>query len=99
MGIILGVPVKGIRLIEGCKPSSEFTKQATKRGDIKRAGLPKKFLREEYQLMFEFINKVLVPRTKKRIVASVVDLFLMEKLDELEEINLPAIICLNTCTG
>jgi len=30
-------------------------------------------------LMFEFINKVLVPRTKKRTVASdVVDLFLME---------------------
>ncbi|KAH0722333.1 hypothetical protein KY290_005013 [Solanum tuberosum] len=57
LGIILGVPVKGIRSIEGCKPSSEFTKHATKRGYIKRAGLPNKFLRGEYQLMFEFINK------------------------------------------
>ncbi|KAG5568825.1 hypothetical protein H5410_064157 [Solanum commersonii] len=29
--IILGVPVKGIRSIEGCKPSDGFTVQATKR--------------------------------------------------------------------
>ncbi|KAH0714747.1 hypothetical protein KY284_007652 [Solanum tuberosum] len=34
-----------------------------------------------------FINKVLVPRTKMRTVASAVDLFHMEKLDELEDIN------------
>ncbi|KAH0686209.1 hypothetical protein KY289_016976 [Solanum tuberosum] len=76
LGIILGVPVMGVRTIEGCKPS----------------GLPKKFLKGEYQLMFEFINKVMVPRTEKRTVASAADLFLMEKLDELEEINLPAIM-------
>ncbi|KAG5585058.1 hypothetical protein H5410_045492 [Solanum commersonii] len=58
LGIILGAPVKGIRSIEGCKPSSEFTKHATKRGDIKLAGLSKKFLKGEYQLLFEFINKI-----------------------------------------
>ncbi|KAH0633531.1 hypothetical protein KY284_036317 [Solanum tuberosum] len=92
LGIILGVPMKEIRPIADCKPSSEFPKLATKRGDIKRAGLPKKFLKGEYQLLFEFINKVLVPRTEKRTVASAVDMFLMEKLDELEEINLPAIM-------
>ncbi|KAH0746082.1 hypothetical protein KY285_007739 [Solanum tuberosum] len=92
LGIILGVPVKGIRSIEDCKPSSEFPKKATKRGDIKRAGLQKKFLKREYHLLFEFINKVLVPQTEKRIVASAADLFLMEKLDELKEINLPAIM-------
>ncbi|KAK4730301.1 hypothetical protein R3W88_023289 [Solanum pinnatisectum] len=34
----------------------------------------------------------MVPRTEKRTVASTVDLFLMEKLDKLEEINLPAIM-------
>ncbi|KAG5586704.1 hypothetical protein H5410_047138 [Solanum commersonii] len=68
----------GIQSIEGCKPSREFTKHATKYGDIKCAGLPKKFLKGEYQLMFEFINKVLVPRMEKRTVASVTDLFLME---------------------
>ncbi|KAG5611314.1 hypothetical protein H5410_022595 [Solanum commersonii] len=35
LGIILGEPMKGIRSIEGCKPSSEFTKHATKRGGHK----------------------------------------------------------------
>ncbi|KAH0702585.1 hypothetical protein KY290_017900 [Solanum tuberosum] len=60
-------------------------------GDIKRAGLPKKFLKWEYQLLFEFINKALVPRSEKRIIASAADLFLMEQLDELEAINLPGI--------
>ncbi|WMV49881.1 hypothetical protein MTR67_043266 [Solanum verrucosum] len=42
--------------------------------------------------MFEFINKVLVPRSEKKNVAFVADLFLMEQLDELEAINLPAIM-------
>ncbi|KAG5571027.1 hypothetical protein H5410_060793 [Solanum commersonii] len=36
LGIILGVSVKGVRSIEGCKPSSEFSTRATKCGDIKR---------------------------------------------------------------
>ncbi|KAG5599697.1 hypothetical protein H5410_031067, partial [Solanum commersonii] len=62
MGIIFGVPARGIRSIEGCKPSSDFVQRATKRGDIKRVGLSKKFLRGEYQLLFELVNKVLVPR-------------------------------------
>ncbi|KAH0714884.1 hypothetical protein KY284_007789 [Solanum tuberosum] len=92
LGIILGVPSKGISSIEGCKPSSEFTEWATKCGDIKRAGLPKKFLRGEYQLMFEFINKVLVPWSQKRNAISATDLFLMEQLDELETINLSPIM-------
>ncbi|KAK4725126.1 hypothetical protein R3W88_027905 [Solanum pinnatisectum] len=92
LGIILGVPVEGIRSIECCKPFSEFSTRSTKRGDVKHAGLPKKFLNGEYQMLFEFINKVLVPRTEKITITSVADLFLMEKLDELEEINLPAIM-------
>ncbi|KAH0653129.1 hypothetical protein KY290_031417 [Solanum tuberosum] len=45
----------------------------------------------------KFINKVLVPRIEKRTVASAADLFLMEKLDELEEINLPAIMLEYEC--
>ncbi|KAG5581135.1 hypothetical protein H5410_051762 [Solanum commersonii] len=45
LGIILGVPVEGIRMIEGCKPSSDFTKLSTKHGDVKNAGLPKMFLK------------------------------------------------------
>ncbi|KAG5631630.1 hypothetical protein H5410_003347 [Solanum commersonii] len=57
LGIILSVLSEGIRSVEGWKPSIEFTERATKRGDIKCAGLPKKFLLREYQLLFEFINK------------------------------------------
>ncbi|KAG5586788.1 hypothetical protein H5410_047222 [Solanum commersonii] len=44
LGIILGVPVEGIRTIEGCKPSSDFTKLATKCGDVKNTGLLKRWI-------------------------------------------------------
>ncbi|KAH0761336.1 hypothetical protein KY290_017409 [Solanum tuberosum] len=46
--------------------SNLFDAFATKRGDVKNAGLPKRFLKGKYQLLFEFTNKVLVPRTKKK---------------------------------
>ncbi|KAG5572141.1 hypothetical protein H5410_061907 [Solanum commersonii] len=48
LGIILGVLVEVVRSIKGCQPSSEFSTRATKRGDVKRPGLPKKFLKGEY---------------------------------------------------
>ncbi|KAG5592065.1 hypothetical protein H5410_042579 [Solanum commersonii] len=61
----------GIKAIvkNGCKLTGDFSKLATKREDAKCTGLPKKFLKWEYQLMFEFINKVMVPRTEKRTMA------------------------------
>lgn len=42
--------------------------------------------------MFEFVNKVLVPRNEKSTIASAIDLFIMKKLDYLKEINLPALM-------
>lgn len=54
--------------------------------------MPKKYIKGEYQLTFEFVNKVLVPRTEKRTVASATYLFLMEKPVNVEEINLPSLI-------
>ncbi|KAG5632698.1 hypothetical protein H5410_004415 [Solanum commersonii] len=48
LGIILGVPIKEVRSIEGCKPSSGFSTRATKRGHIKLVRVPKKFLKGEY---------------------------------------------------
>ncbi|XP_070013479.1 uncharacterized protein [Nicotiana sylvestris] len=45
-----------------------------------------------YQLLFEIVNKVLLPRAKRRSVASKADLFLMETLDNFSSINLPAIM-------
>ncbi|KAK4730020.1 hypothetical protein R3W88_023008 [Solanum pinnatisectum] len=59
---------------------------------MRRVGVQKKLIKGEYQLLFEFVNKVLLPRTEKRIVASATDLFIMESLEyqlkhELEEIT------------
>ena len=44
-------------------------------------------MKSEYQLVFEFINKVLLPRTEKRTVATA-DLFVMEMLCSFEALNL-----------
>lgn len=46
-------------------------------------------------MTFEFVNKVMVPRSEKRTVVSAADLFLMEKLSDPEEINLPTIMLEN----
>ncbi|KAH0644503.1 hypothetical protein KY284_032387 [Solanum tuberosum] len=40
--------------------SNLFNALASKREDVKNAGLSKRFLKGKYQLLFEFINKVLV---------------------------------------
>lgn len=56
---------KGVRSIEGCKPSIQFTMIDTKHREVNLEGLPTKLLKGEYQLVFEFINKFLVPKTKK----------------------------------
>lgn len=37
----------------------------TKHREVNLEGLPTKLLKGEYQLVFEFINKFLVPKTKK----------------------------------
>ncbi|KAH0742937.1 hypothetical protein KY290_030930 [Solanum tuberosum] len=49
-------------------------------------------MKSEYQLLFEFVNKVLLPRTEKRIVASTSDLFIMESLCKFDPIDLPALM-------
>ena len=43
-------------------------------------------------MVFEFINKVLLPRTEKRIVATAADLFVMEMLCSFEALNLPGLM-------
>lgn len=48
LGIILGVPSAGIKSIEGYKPSVNFYQRATMHGDMKCAGLSKRFLKGEY---------------------------------------------------
>lgn len=63
LATILGVPRAGIQNIKGCKETGEFTKLVIKRVAFKRARLHMKFLKGEYQLIFEFMNKVMVCRT------------------------------------
>ena len=49
-------------------------------------------MKSEYQLVFEFINKVLLPRTEKRTVATAANLFVMEMLCNFEALNLPGLM-------
>ncbi|KAH0633287.1 hypothetical protein KY284_036073 [Solanum tuberosum] len=51
-----------------------------------------KLIKGEYQLMFEFVNKVLRPRTEKTTAASATDLFIMESICKFEPIDLPALM-------
>lgn len=46
----------------------------------------------ENQLYFEFVNKVLLPKSKKRTTASIIVMFLMECLHRMDDINIPAIM-------
>ncbi|TMW91242.1 hypothetical protein EJD97_014581 [Solanum chilense] len=55
---------------------------------VPRDGLFKKVMKSEYLLVFKFVNKTLLPRTKKRISATSVDLFVMELLCKFEPLNL-----------
>lgn len=91
LGIILDIPCKVIRSVKGCKTSIDYVQRATKFGDLKCTWVPKRFIKGEHQLYFEFINMVLLPRTEKRIVASSTNLFVMEQ-DTYEAINLPRIM-------
>ncbi|KAH0784278.1 hypothetical protein KY290_003876 [Solanum tuberosum] len=51
-----------------------------------------KLMKGEYQLLYEFVNKVLLPRTEKRTVASASDLFIMESLCKFDPIDLSALM-------
>lgn len=45
LGIIPSVPTVGVKTTEGCKPSTTFTEQASKKGEPKKAGVPKKYIK------------------------------------------------------
>ena len=72
------MPREGTRFVLGKTCSSEFASVISKTPTTKVAGTYKKIMKSEYQLVFEFINKVLLPRTEKRTVATAADLFVME---------------------
>ena len=86
---ILRVPREGTRSVLGRNCSSEFAAVISKTPTTKVAGIYKKITKSEYQLVFEFVNKTLLPRTKKRTSATSVDLYVMELLCKFEPLNLP----------
>ncbi|XP_019256380.1 PREDICTED: uncharacterized protein LOC109234775 [Nicotiana attenuata] len=45
-----------------------------------------------YQLLFEMVNKVFLPRAERKSIESKADLFLTETLENFSSINLPAIM-------
>ena len=49
-------------------------------------------MKSEYQLVFEFVNKVLLPRTEKRTSTTSADLFVMEMLCRFEALNIPGLM-------
>lgn len=53
---------------------------------------PKKYLKGERQLYFEFVNYVILPYTEKTTVACSAILFLMEALQKYDTINIPRIM-------
>lgn len=52
------------------------------------ASISKKLLKGDYQFLFEFFNKLILPQLEKRIVASTANLFLMEALYIFDALNL-----------
>ncbi|KAH0644978.1 hypothetical protein KY284_032862 [Solanum tuberosum] len=92
LGEILEVPREGIKSVVGQTCSKSFANECAKLPKMNCAGIPKKLLKREYQLLFEFVNKVILPRSEKRIVSSAADLFFMEALCKVYLLNLPALM-------
>ncbi|KAK4734070.1 hypothetical protein R3W88_008331 [Solanum pinnatisectum] len=61
LGEILEVPREGIRSTIGKLYTKHFSTECSKLSDMHRVGIQKKLMKGEYQLLFEFINKVLLP--------------------------------------
>lgn len=80
LGEILHVRRSGIRTMVNKSPTKGFLEEASKFKTLNPAAICKKLLKGQYQLYFEFVNKALLPRAEKRTVATMADLYLMEKL-------------------
>lgn len=89
---VLRMPKEGIRLVVGKPCSKHFMEICRKMQNLNNIDVPKKFLKGGYQLIFEFVNKILLHHFERRIVTSATDLILMENLSKFEQINLSAII-------
>ncbi|XP_070057194.1 uncharacterized protein [Nicotiana tomentosiformis] len=92
LGDILKVPSEGLSSVRGAC-GSNFRRVIVKEKAIQHGErVHEKALLPVYQLLFELVNKVLLPRAERRSITSRSDLYLMEALDEFCSINLPAIM-------
>lgn len=89
---ILQVKKTGIKTIVDKYASKSFFENAGKLKNLNPSTIFKKLLKGQYQLYFEFVNKILLPRAEKMTIATMADLYLMEKLNIIVEINLPALM-------
>lgn len=89
---ILKVPMEGIGSIVWKAYCKHLMEICGKMLNLNTTNVPKKFLKGGYQLFFELVNNVLLPRSEKRIMASTIDLFLMANLRKFEPINFLGII-------
>lgn len=62
LGDILKVPMKGIKTIVDKSPSKNFLEKDGKLKNLNPSAVSKKLFKGQYQLYFEFVNKVLLPR-------------------------------------
>lgn len=63
LGEILDVPMEGIRSVKEKVPSLEFVQEVSKISKKSKVGVLKKYLKGEFQLLFQFLNKVLLPQS------------------------------------
>lgn len=89
---ILGVAIEGTKSLKDKSGSVKFLEVCGKLDDLNIKNLTKKSLKEEFQLLFELVNRVLLPRTEKQTNVAGPDLFLMEALSKFKHVNLHAVI-------
>ncbi|XP_059315619.1 uncharacterized protein LOC132066303 [Lycium ferocissimum] len=97
LGKIFGVPTdEANRLEEGDKATADFKLHIVKRGEqVITETICKKQMKSQYQLLFEFVNKVMLPRIEKRCISKMY-VVLMEILDGGHLISLPGIMLQHT---
>lgn len=86
------MPTDRLSTIEGTY-SPDFKKLIIKPRSVQMGErVHKKALLSEYQLLFELVNKVLLPSAERRSIASIAGLILLQALDSYSSINLPEIM-------
>lgn len=85
LGTILNVSTKWNQLCHEDITLLRLYHKNCKGWQTQQIGVSERFMKGTFQLYFEFINKVLLPRFEKRTVAIASDLFLMESLRRMED--------------